>query len=129
MTGIPSALIGDFENTLSFPGEETSLDRGGFPHISLWEISHAHPALHTVFSTTQLCALNNAPGFLTITEMRVLPHPQSLWILVIVEFLEKSKYFLGRLFCLRKGPSRRFLGKKYVKLFIINNLLWLVPIN
>ncbi|MGD8538160.1 MAG: hypothetical protein PVI66_05525, partial [Candidatus Aminicenantes bacterium] len=46
--------IRDFENTLSFPSEETSLDRGGFPHISQWEMFHARPAFHTVFSTTQL---------------------------------------------------------------------------
>ncbi len=26
----------------------------GFPHISPWEMYHARPALHTVFSTTQL---------------------------------------------------------------------------
>jgi hypothetical protein len=26
----------------------------GFPHISPWEMYHARPVLHTVFSTTQL---------------------------------------------------------------------------
>jgi len=41
-----------FENTLSFPSEETSLGRGGFPHIPK-EMYHACPALLTVFSTTQ----------------------------------------------------------------------------
>ena len=51
---LPSVPIDDFENTLSFPSEETSLGRGGFPHISLWEMYHARPALLTVFSTTQL---------------------------------------------------------------------------
>jgi hypothetical protein len=54
MDDFPRVPIGDCENTLSFPGEETSLDRGGFPHIFPWEMSHARPALHTVFSTTQL---------------------------------------------------------------------------
>jgi hypothetical protein len=43
MRDIPSFPIGDFENEIpiSFPGEETSLDRGDFPHISFQEISHA----------------------------------------------------------------------------------------
>jgi len=54
MNDVPSVSIGDFENTLSFPSEETSLRRGGFPHISLREMCHARPALLTVFSTTQL---------------------------------------------------------------------------
>jgi len=45
--------IHDIKNTLSFPSEETSLGRGGFPHISPWEIYHARPALLTVFSITQ----------------------------------------------------------------------------
>jgi len=54
MNDVPSVPIGDFENTLGFPGEETSLGRGGFPHISPWEMYHARPALLTVFSTTQL---------------------------------------------------------------------------
>ena len=43
----------------------------GFPHISLWEIYHARPALYTVFSTAQSRALNNALGILTITEIRM----------------------------------------------------------
>ena len=54
MNDVPSVPIGDFENTLSFPSEETLLGRGGFPHISPWEMCHARSALHTVFSTTQL---------------------------------------------------------------------------
>jgi hypothetical protein len=54
MNVIPSAPIGDFENTLSFPSAETSLGRGGFPHITLREMYHARPALLTVFSITQL---------------------------------------------------------------------------
>jgi hypothetical protein len=33
MDEVPSVPISDFENTLSFPGEETSLGQGGFPHI------------------------------------------------------------------------------------------------
>jgi hypothetical protein len=54
MEDVPSDPIGGCENTLSFPGEETSLGRGGFPHIPLREMFHARPALLTVFSTTQL---------------------------------------------------------------------------
>jgi hypothetical protein len=50
----PSVPISGCENTLSFPSEETSLGRRGFPHISLREMCHAPPALLTVFSTTQL---------------------------------------------------------------------------
>jgi hypothetical protein len=41
MNDFPKVPIDDFENTLSFPGEKTSLDRGDFPHIILWEMSHA----------------------------------------------------------------------------------------
>jgi len=41
MNDVPSVPIGDFENTLSFPSEETSLGRGGIPHISPWEMYHA----------------------------------------------------------------------------------------
>jgi len=51
MHDVPNVPIGDFENTLSFPSEETSLG-SGLP--SLWEMCHARPALLTVFSTTQL---------------------------------------------------------------------------
>ncbi len=54
MEDVPNDPIGGCENTLSFPGEETSLGRRGFPHIPSREMSHARPALLTVFSTTQL---------------------------------------------------------------------------
>jgi len=50
MNDVPSAPIGDFENTLSFPSEETSLGRGGFPHISLREMYHARMEPFTRFS-------------------------------------------------------------------------------
>ena len=53
MDDVPSAPIGDFENTLSFPSEETSLGSGLPSHLSR-EMYHARPALLTVFSTTQL---------------------------------------------------------------------------
>jgi len=44
--------IGDFENTLSFPSEETSLGSGLPSHLPS-EMYHARPVLLTVFSTTQ----------------------------------------------------------------------------
>ena len=50
---VPEVPIGDFENTLSFPSEETSLDSRLPSHLH-WEMYHARPAFHTVFSTTQL---------------------------------------------------------------------------
>jgi hypothetical protein len=46
-------MISKTKFRLSFPGEETSLGRGGFPHISPWEMYHARPYLLTVFSITQ----------------------------------------------------------------------------
>ncbi len=45
--------IGDCENTLSFPSEETSLGSGLPSHLPR-EMHHARRALLTVFSTTQL---------------------------------------------------------------------------
>jgi len=54
MNDVPSVPIGDFENTLSFPGEETLLGRGGFPHIPMGDVPCPPRALLTVFSTTQL---------------------------------------------------------------------------
>jgi hypothetical protein len=53
MIGVPRVPIGDFENTLSFPSEETSLDFRLPSHLPR-EMHHARPVLHTVFSTTQL---------------------------------------------------------------------------
>jgi len=53
MNDVLSVPNGDFENTLSFPSEETSLGCGLPSHLP-WEMYHARPALHTVFSTTQL---------------------------------------------------------------------------
>jgi hypothetical protein len=53
MNDLTNDQIGDFENTLSFRSEETSLGRGGFSNISPGEMYHARLALHMVFSTTQ----------------------------------------------------------------------------
>jgi len=52
MNDIQSIPIGDFENTLSFPGEETSLGQGGFPHISFQEMYHARKEPFSRFSPT-----------------------------------------------------------------------------
>ncbi len=64
---IPKVPIGDYENTPSFPSEETSLDSGLPSHLPR-KMYHARPVLHTVFLTTQLELLkkkngNSHPGF------------------------------------------------------------------
>ncbi|MCK4931251.1 MAG: hypothetical protein KAT01_03720 [Candidatus Aminicenantes bacterium] len=50
MNDIPSAPIGDFENTLSFPSEETSLGSGLPSHLLLRDVpcpsSPSHGFLH-----------------------------------------------------------------------------------
>ena len=66
MIGIPSAPIGDFENTLVGTVPQT-VRSGNGPYTG----PCPHGALHTVFTTTQLRALNNTLGFLTITEIRI----------------------------------------------------------
>ena len=68
-----SAQIGGIKNTLSFPSGETSLGRGGFPHVSLWEMHHARPALLTVFSTTQSEHFIAIMSVHIIMEMKVFP--------------------------------------------------------
>ena len=45
--------IHDIKNTLSFPSEETSLGRGGFPHIPSGDVPCPPRALLTVFSIAQ----------------------------------------------------------------------------
>jgi len=45
----------------------------GFPHISLREMYHARPALHTVFSTTQLGHSITRISTQAITDLRMLP--------------------------------------------------------
>jgi hypothetical protein len=54
MDDIPSAPIGDSENTLSFPSEETSLGSGLPSHLPMGDVPCPPRALLTVFSTTQL---------------------------------------------------------------------------
>jgi hypothetical protein len=72
MDEIPSVPISDFENTLSFPSVETSLGRGGFPHISSWEMCHAawsppHGFLHHIIGP-----LNTAlPCFLSAKDSAI----------------------------------------------------------
>jgi len=63
----------DIENTLSFPSEETSLGRGGFPHISIREMCHARPALLTVFSITQSDHSITQLCILDITDLEMHP--------------------------------------------------------
>jgi len=53
MDDLPRIPIGDCKNTLSFPGDETSLDSGLPLHLPMEDIPCPHGALHTVFSTTQ----------------------------------------------------------------------------
>jgi hypothetical protein len=57
MNDVSSVPIGDCENTLSFPSEETSLGSGLPSHLSQRDVPCPHGALHTVFSTTQLRVL------------------------------------------------------------------------
>jgi hypothetical protein len=73
MNDILNDQIGGIKNTLSFPSEETSLGRGGFPHISPREMYHARPALLTVFSTTQSDQSITLLSIHVITEMKVFP--------------------------------------------------------
>ena len=54
MNDLPSVPIDDFENTLSFPSEETSLGSGLPSHLLMGDVPCPHGALLTVFSTTQL---------------------------------------------------------------------------
>jgi hypothetical protein len=58
MNDVSSVPIGDYENTLSFPSEETSLGRRGFPHISLREIYHARLEPFSRFSPPHIGTLN-----------------------------------------------------------------------
>ncbi|HUU52117.1 MAG TPA: serine hydrolase domain-containing protein [Candidatus Heimdallarchaeota archaeon] len=104
MNDVPSVPIGDFENTLSFPSEETSLGQGGFPHISPREMYHAHPSLLTVFSITQSAR--------SITQSDSCHHgfadaynanfdrEMSVWYKVCRERKMKRLPSLGYIFCL-----------------------------
>jgi len=71
MNDVPSAPIGDFENTLSFPSEETSLGSGLPSHLPLGDVpcpfSPSHGFLHHPIGT-----LNSAICFHVITEIRIL---------------------------------------------------------
>jgi hypothetical protein len=71
MNDVPSVPIGDFENTLSFPGEETSLGSGLPSHLPSGDVpcpsSPSHGFLHHTIKIR-----NNATGFLTITVLEML---------------------------------------------------------
>ena len=57
MNDVSSVPIGDCENTLSFPSEETSPGSGLPSHLHKGDVPCPHGALLTVFSTTQLRVL------------------------------------------------------------------------
>jgi hypothetical protein len=71
IAGILSAPIGEFENTLSFPSEETSIDSGLPSYLPLGDIpcpsSPPYGFLHHTFG-----ALNNALCSHAITEIKML---------------------------------------------------------
>ena len=70
---VPEVPIGDFENTLCFPSEETLLGRGGCPHISPWKMYHARPSLLTVFSITQSDPSITLTCIHDITDLDIVP--------------------------------------------------------
>jgi hypothetical protein len=63
----------DIKDTLRFPGEETSLGRGGFPHIFPWEMPHARPALIAVFSITQFDISITPSSIIDIKDLEAQP--------------------------------------------------------
>jgi len=71
MNDLPSVPIGDFENTLSFAGEETSLGSGLPSHLPSRDVpcpsSPSHGFLHHTIET-----LNKVTRFLTITVLEML---------------------------------------------------------
>ena len=58
MNVIPSVPINDFENTLSFPGEETSLGSGLPSHLLMGDVpcpySPSHGFLHHIIGTLNI---------------------------------------------------------------------------
>jgi len=68
MNKIPSAPIGDCENTLSFPGEETSLGSGIPSHLPMGDVPcpsiPSHGFLHHTIET-----LNNVIMIHKITDL------------------------------------------------------------
>jgi hypothetical protein len=80
MTDIPSAPIGDFENTLSFPSEETSLDSGPASHLPLGDVPCPSCPPYGFLHHT-IGALNYASCFNTIMDIRMLT--LFIWILIV----------------------------------------------
>jgi hypothetical protein len=62
MNGVPKVPIGDFENTLSFPSEETSFGSGLPSHLLKGDVpcpsSPSHGFIHHIIGTPK-----NAIGF------------------------------------------------------------------
>jgi hypothetical protein len=68
MKDVPSAPIGDFENTLSFPSVETSLGSGLPSHLPLGDVPCPSSPSHGFLNHT-IGTLNNAMGFHAITDL------------------------------------------------------------
>ncbi|MGB3862116.1 MAG: hypothetical protein WA915_08515 [Candidatus Aminicenantaceae bacterium] len=77
MDDVPSAPIGDFENTLSFPSEETSLGSGLPSHLPMGDVpcpsSPSHGFLHHTIGT-----LNNAMCIHAITVLGMFTHTRKV---------------------------------------------------
>jgi hypothetical protein len=65
--------IYDIKNTLSFPGEETSLGSGLSSHLPS-EMYHARPALLTVFSITHSDHLITPFSIHVVMDLEMLPN-------------------------------------------------------
>jgi hypothetical protein len=76
MNDVPSVPIGDFENTLSFPSEETSLGSGLRSHLLSRDVpcplNPSHGFLHHTIANTQQCNPTHA-----ITLLEMLPKEAS----------------------------------------------------
>jgi hypothetical protein len=85
MNSVPSVPIDDFENTLSFPSEETSLGSGIPSHLPSGDVQcpsiPSHGFLHHTIGT-----LNSAMRVQTIT---------SLQMLILCLKMRKSKRICG----------------------------------
>ncbi len=93
MTGIQSAPIGDFENTLSFPSEETSLDFGLPSYLPLGDIPcPSNPPYGFLHHTSG--ALNNALSVYAITAIGMFT--RSIYFLYINYFFYYSDKLEGK---------------------------------
>jgi hypothetical protein len=90
MEDIPSDPIGGSKTRSVSPARKLRSDPG-FPHISLREMSHARPALLTVFSTTQ--------SDHSITQGVYMPF-------IVLEMHAEPKYLLKKKICIRYDDQR-----------------------